>query len=446
MFLTAAQSANIKAVLSSRPLSAFEASFTSSPTLRLHDLTKHDIEIFVGDQLGKHPRIVELAQDNETGVDALISEIVSAASGVFFWVKLAVDSLLEGFRNFDELTDLHQRLKAIPRDLEDFFLRMLGQIPTEYKVQSSRMFQLVRCTEEQYQGMGLRRGLGHVTAMAMYFAEFNLDKVLKAPLEPLSHLVRERRNKEIDGRLRSRCCGLLELRYLSDHTKTGELVENPHQDPAVQYLHRSVADWLQKKHVWAQVVEATKGTDYNPYDAAVKACVMRLKCLPHQAEDQTRTNDLLEPQWKLVDAIMSFARASEKTTWKPQDQILDEMDRVMSSYYENACQQAAISQQPLYPTDSETWCDTIQEDYNRPVPWCDTFLAFAIRHGLQHYVQTKIKSNGGLLPNKKGRPLLDYACRPEPGYSEWNTAINPAIVRCLLEHGADPNEKFNGCE
>jgi hypothetical protein len=83
MFLTATQSANIKAVLSSRPLSAFEASFANSPKLRLHELTKHDIETFVGDRLSQHPRIVKLSQDDAVGVKALTDEIVSAASGVF---------------------------------------------------------------------------------------------------------------------------------------------------------------------------------------------------------------------------------------------------------------------------------------------------------------------------------------------------------------------------
>jgi hypothetical protein len=83
MFLTATQSANIKAVLSSRPLSAFEASFANSPKLRLHELTAHDIEIFVSDHLGQHPRIVELSLDDAAGVRALTHEIVSAASGVF---------------------------------------------------------------------------------------------------------------------------------------------------------------------------------------------------------------------------------------------------------------------------------------------------------------------------------------------------------------------------
>jgi hypothetical protein len=445
MFLNVTQSANIKAVLSSRPLSAFEASFANCPRLRLHELTKHDIEIFVSDHLGQHPRIIELSQDDAAGVESLIQEIVSAASGVFFWVKLAVDSLLEGFRNYDELADLRLRLKAIPRDLEDFFMRMLKQIPPEYKIQSSRMFQLVRCTERVQDTIvahvparaltPIYGNLRLLTGMTMYFAEFSLDKILEAPINQVSDLEMARLIKEVDGRLRSRCRGLLEVRH------------NPisNDDPEVQYLHRSVADWLKKGHVWAAVAEGTKGTDYNPYALAVQAFVMRLKCLSTCTQDQPRVHDFLKGHWEYVNAITIFARASEQITGRTQDQILDELDRVMSIYYETACKQAAATQQHLYPTDSATWGDTIREDYIRPIPYCDTFFAFAIRHGLQRYVQAKIGSNGGLLPNKKGRPLLDYACRLEPSYPNGVEVINLAIVECLLEHGADPNEKFKRC-
>jgi hypothetical protein len=446
MFLTATQSANIKAVLSSRPLSAFEASFANNPKLRLHDLTKHDIEIFVSDRLGQDPRTVELSQEDAAGVEALADEIVSAASGVFLWVKLAVVSLLEGFRNYDDFADLRQRLKTIPRDLEDFFTRILNQIPYEYKMQSSRMFQLVRCIETTPHPHRADSVL--LTSRTMYFAEFSLDKILKSPIDRISDSEMTRLNTKIDGRLRSQCRGLLELHYpdrleLSESELTAN--EDFNRDPQVQYLHRSVADWLRKPHVWSTVVEGTKGIDYNPHALVVQALIMTLKSLPPSAKDKIRGNNILEPHWRLVDAIMAFDRASEKISGEAQEQILEEMDRVMSVYYEAGKEQIAAYYCINHDIGLESWCDPIPEDYKRPVPSRDTFLAFAIRHGLQDYVQAKIKSNSGLLPKKKGRPLLDYACRPEPTYAHWSDAINPAIVRCLLEHGADPNEKFDGC-
>ena len=40
--------------------------------------------------------------------------------------------------------------------------------------------------------------------------------------------------------------------------------------------------------------------------------------------------------------------------------------------------------------------------------------------------------------------MLDYAVFPGPINSTWVCGMNPKIVQCLLEHGADPNVKFNG--
>jgi hypothetical protein len=46
-FFTICRSSKIKAVLSSRPLPAFEEVFGGCPMLRLQDLTKHDIDFYV---------------------------------------------------------------------------------------------------------------------------------------------------------------------------------------------------------------------------------------------------------------------------------------------------------------------------------------------------------------------------------------------------------------
>ncbi|ORY15849.1 hypothetical protein BCR34DRAFT_598123 [Clohesyomyces aquaticus] len=401
IFLTATRSANVKTVLSSRPLCAFEASFAGS-------------------------------------------------------------------RNFDELADLRQRLKAIPRDLEDLFVRMLHQIPSEYKMQSSRMFQILLYNASDESNASSMRRAYPLTAMGMFFTEFSVEKILEAPINRIPYSELRRRVKEIEGRLRSRCAGLVELRCsqsvednpaddgklkqsvgLAGIKETGLPSESPFmgQDAEVQYLHRSVADWLQKKNVWDTILEGTRTTNFNPHVSILQSLVMRLKCSPPASGIPSNGYlQFLHHQWDIVNAVIHFAMKSEATTGKAQVAILDELDRVMSIYHEDALKDLSSAQKEemLLPVEHESWCDTLMEDYQRPVPWHDTFLAFSIRHGLVFYVQAKIQANGGALPNKKGRPLLDYAGRPVPSDRHWHAAINPDIVKCLLEHGADPNEKFNG--
>lgn len=72
-----------------------------------------------------------------------------------------------------------------------------------------------------------------------------------------------------------------------------------------------------------------------------------------------------------------------------------------------------------------------------------TFLAAAIQARLPLYVEEKLRQNPSLLRQKRGRPLLDYALRPDmvtPLTIETLTQppVVP-IVKLLLELGADPN-------
>jgi hypothetical protein len=421
MFITTAQSPNIKVLLSSRPLSAFEASFTDCPKLRLHDLTRTDIEIFVNDRLRRHSRITDLSEDDADGVEALISEIVSASSGVFFWVKLVVDLLLEGFQNFDTLEDLRHKLRKIPRDLDDLFTRMLRQIPEEYKTQSSKIFQLLRSNDAHPEPANMSEPGGcEMTALVLHFAELELEPILSAPISPLSSKDQERFNKEIEGRLRSRCAGLVELsRDIPDENKQPDdstialTVHRPKavsKDRQVQYLHRSVADWAQKQHIWEEILAHTAHTYFEPSVTMLQALVMKLKCLPPIERYGDR---FLRYQWELVNASMAFAKQAERSTGQAQVTILNELNRVMGTHFATARKIYRPSEYSLQLSqDWSSWCDSIKESYIRPTQWHDDFLAFTIRHGLSLYVESTLGSYGDALPNKKGRPYLDYACNP----------------------------------
>ncbi|KAK7192065.1 small s protein [Paraphaeosphaeria sporulosa] len=452
MFITASQSPNIKVLLSSRPLSAFEASFAHYPKLRLHELTRIDIETFVNDRLRRHRRIADLSEEDARGVEALISEIVSASSGVFFWVKLAVDLLLEGFRNFDTLEDLHYKLKTIPRDLDDLFTRMLRQIPKEYKFQSSKIFQILRCMDGHAQLASTSEPGGcEKTASVLHFAEIDVEKVLRVPIFPASPMEQERFNKEIEGRLRSRCAGLVELSSVFSMHGKERPYDGSHKqrfdfiwvDRRVDYLHRSVADWIQKKHIWDEISAHTAHTSFEPSVSVLQSLVVQMKCFPVAEVDRDR---FLLMQRTHVNAALTFAKQAERSTGQAQVALLNELNNVM----EHHTGRPRMIRTPLEdsvqtPWESSSWCESIKinEGYIRPTHWHDDFLALTIRHGLNLYVQSTLEAHGDTLPNKKGRPYLDYACNPGL-FTGWQPeGTQEAIVKALLEHGADPNELFD---
>ncbi|KFZ17859.1 hypothetical protein V501_01515 [Pseudogymnoascus sp. VKM F-4519 (FW-2642)] len=73
--------------------------------------------------------------------------------------------------------------------------------------------------------------------------------------------------------------------------------------------------------------------------------------------------------------------------------------------------------------------------------WRDDFLAVAVTYGLHSYVAQKLGNGNSILRRKKGRPYLDYALYHTVG----NPGVySPDMVKVLLDHGAKPNQKFDG--
>lgn len=61
-----------------------------------------------------------------------MEEIVEASVGVFLWVRLVVQSLLEGLMNRYHVTDLQLRLRNLPTDLDELYQVMLKRFPDTY--------------------------------------------------------------------------------------------------------------------------------------------------------------------------------------------------------------------------------------------------------------------------------------------------------------------------
>jgi hypothetical protein len=423
IFLGMTRSPNIKALLSSRPLAPFEFTFRQEPKLRLHDLTHKDITTYVNDKLDAHPRIVVLSKDHHEGVQALIKDIVGSAAGVFLWVKLVVRSLLEGLQNYDRLVDLERRLKELPHDLEELFRHMLRNIPAEYKTDSSRIFQIVR----SHKASRVRRRL---TALALYLTDTDEADVMNAPIAAKSKSELQQCEAEIEGRLRSRCAGLLEVRI---HTE--EWSEPDREEPAtvstvyVDYIHKTVADFLGKDDVWSEITRHTDQLQFNASTALLQSAVLQAKC----------TAKAEQPLFDIAEDIMAYARLAEDTLKLASLILLDELDRCMCVYFDAG----------IFTRSSKIygWVDCALQYYidAREDPWFDNILAFAVSRGLCLYVQAKLRKAGRSCLQKEGRPLLEYACvhvDPMVGGFEYSQSERIETIEVLLHHGADPNEAW----
>ncbi|KAK4235691.1 prion-inhibition and propagation-domain-containing protein [Achaetomium macrosporum] len=242
--------ANIKAVVSSRPIPACIAAFGDRPKLRLHDLTRPDIRTYVHKYIGGHEYMAALIRRHPDDARDLMEDIVNKASGVFLWVVLACRSLLSGFADSDEVHELRSRVEELPPELKEMFQHMVGKVDIRHREEGAYI--LRTCYSLQRHGWAKRIGS---LALALLLQD-HVD-VRELSTERKRELCRS-----LEGRLISRCGGLLELRfpthlnalrgYCCDGCYCGNSYDNhdPYIDSTVGWIHQSVIEFLNDDSVW----------------------------------------------------------------------------------------------------------------------------------------------------------------------------------------------------
>jgi hypothetical protein len=428
MFLNMTRSDNIKALLSSRPLAPFEFMFQHQPKLRLHDLTHKDITTYVNDKLATHPQVEVLSKDDPDGVYDLIDDIVNSAAGVFLWVKLVVRSLLDGLQNYDRLSNLQQRLRELPPDLEDFFRHMLRSVPSKYKVESSRIFQIMRSYDRNTSILHHSR----LTVFALHLTDTDDATVLRTRIAEASDTDRKRYEVDTEGRLRSRCAGLLVVRAYKE--------KDPLHVLSVEYLHKSVADFFARQDVWSEILSYTGKTAFDPNMALLRSSIVQVKCAVPDLGPESRL-------WYTVEDAMTYAKLVESTSEVASPILLEELDRCMHVHFQN--NRNSISKERYVHLAGgviTSWyeCGASNEVRDRKESWNENFLAFSVQRGLVLYAQAKLNKLGKIGSQKGGKPLLEHACVPVPAYGKHDRHRNfrPELIALLLHHGADPNERW----
>ncbi|QYS93355.1 hypothetical protein H0G86_000732 [Trichoderma simmonsii] len=124
----------LKILFSSRPWQPFIDAFGHSPGIQIHEFTENDIrELCLHMIRPENPGSAELSQ--------LIEDIVSRARGVFLWVKLVLNDLLDnatrltasGINTADLHAALMDILESLPTDLEQYYKTIVERIPRSYR-------------------------------------------------------------------------------------------------------------------------------------------------------------------------------------------------------------------------------------------------------------------------------------------------------------------------
>ncbi|KAF8847365.1 hypothetical protein BDZ45DRAFT_637097, partial [Acephala macrosclerotiorum] len=246
---------NVKICVASRPWLVFEDAFQKRPSLRLEDLTAPDIRMFTSESLRQNLMFKSLEALQPQESERLIVEVTSKASGVFLWVRLVILSLLEGLRDGDRIVDLQKRLHHLPSDLEALFHKILNRLNPSYFEQASRLFQLVREWEKP------------MSLLVLSFAEEGFNNAIATETNAMSLAQAEYRAETMRRRLNSRCKGLLEAPVSK---------QRPILTTQVQFLHRTVRDFLSRPDIWEYIVSGGPQA-FDPQPSWCGASLLELK-------------------------------------------------------------------------------------------------------------------------------------------------------------------------
>ncbi|EEU35598.1 uncharacterized protein NECHADRAFT_86865 [Fusarium vanettenii 77-13-4] len=245
------RSRHIKVLVSSRPIPACVAAYENLPKLHLQDLTRKDIRAYVEDVIGSHQYIKRLLKRSPDGVKGMMEDLVNKSSGVFLWVVLACRSLLSGFEDCDRLLELRRRVDELPPELEDLFDLMLAKINQRYKHQGAYLLRL--CYESQRASRNPDcPALSDMSTLAL--ALIDDSEISTSNIWDLSTQEKIDLCAILEGRLRSRCGGLLEKQSNPNHADADNPGASSEDDLLVGgnvvFMHRTVFEYLSDESVW----------------------------------------------------------------------------------------------------------------------------------------------------------------------------------------------------
>lgn len=270
----AQETENLKLCVASRPWNNLEDAFKGRPSLIVQNITVNDIEFYVTSKFSTNEGFTELQVRDPSGARNLLEAIPKKAECVFLWVHLVVRSMLQGPIDGDGLHDLQKRLDELPPKLEDLYKHILEGLDEKYLDHASRLFQTVRaCIESP-------------TLFRIALADMeDSELAIQAPVKPMSGEERSALCKNMKRKLLSRCRGLQdisstvvqhcspedEVDYGADTVSMGGL--------KVQYLHRSVRDYIQSPEIWSWLVSVIQ-QPFDPYLVLLKSHLLHMKNFP----------------------------------------------------------------------------------------------------------------------------------------------------------------------
>ncbi|KAI4604585.1 hypothetical protein J4E80_011027 [Alternaria sp. BMP 0032] len=273
IFETLSSYDNLKLVLSSRPLVAFNDAFEDMPQLRLQDLTYQDMMKFVSDRLDHSRGLREMEELDPELRSTLVRGLCDMSAGVFLWVVLALRSILEGLQNGETASTLQLKLDSLPPDLHEMYKRMFNSLDPATQRSTSRMIILMLRSIEVPRSEPM-------SLFQLALTDNEDTTAEKAIAEEVRMMPPNKRRslclwmkRRIDGHTK----GLLEVTSQNNIAEQG----SSSIDAWVEFYHKTAIDFFRSDETW-DLLKAQAGSNFNIDLTLLVACLLEMKALPSQ--------------------------------------------------------------------------------------------------------------------------------------------------------------------
>lgn len=411
----------IKVLVSSRPIPLCVDSFSCMPKLQLEDLSRNDISNYVHDIVGSHPYMASLLASDPVNSNVILQELINKAAGVFLWVVLACRSVLAGFAAHDSIQELCHRVDDLPPELEELFRHMLDKVESRYHEQMAKMLKI--CYQRQVNRGHQDKETSIYTIALALLDNCGFDCENSDPLRSLSMSKQRGVCAPMEGRLRSRCGGLLEVRRRKvARTTACFCTSKTHDDlvhSTVEFMHRTVFEFLDSPQTWSLACLRIADAGFNA-NAALSIMGVQLARLILPGANKSS----LQPF--IMDAI-NCGQLADNESPDSGFAILPKLEEIAGLLPETSSRPDQ-SQMPRPKTQ-------FRQD-NIP-------LLLAVESGMVNCTRYYLSRVGAASLQF---PLLYHAIRKPLFWRAYNVPSSQDVIRYLLSQECRPNEVFKNFE
>lgn len=264
----------IKICVSSREYGTFEDFFLESPKMRLHELTRGDMDELTSSRLKSNRLFSLLAEEQRSSTSQLIIE---RAEGVFLWVVIVVAAMDEGIvsNSITNTSELERGIKDCPTELDDLLPHLLLSVSIHNRAWAYKAISLVKHAQftvpELLQSSSTAPGVGPLDLMLLDEASPNWNLSASQPRSDTKSADLKTRVEAARSKILGRCKGFLNIITISEALSWPA---NGDERIYVAVTHRSVVEFLNSDQ--ASGIMALHLTHFSSFFAL---CSTMLACL-----------------------------------------------------------------------------------------------------------------------------------------------------------------------